>query len=478
MKNNNKAMLDRPMWEQLTFHPALPQNIGGTNMVDDGERYIYQWIQTSGYTAQFWRYDTFTDSYQQLSTPPVIIGGLSNLTFTKSVGGQLNGQVHGSIYLFIGNSSTCCFYKYDIATATWSANLGTTNVPATFTGDCYLAYPGVSRNNFETNYHTGVTRTISLSASASAGATTLSVTATAEQMAMGTALRFGIYKITVSATAVKGATSLTVTGATMDMSAGTILKTSDGYDICLSSASLAGDTTLSIKPLRKEILAGNTIVVEQWAVLTAFATAGATTLTISPLRIGIDSVATPTAGYYGNMYLIGNNAAVMYRYNIGANNWNTTSANSGNPAIPSIIGATGVGCALKWLPGYEPDKLYAIRGGATTQIYVYNLVLNTWSTLTYYPSSETFGIGTMVAARDINGKQSTLFIQKDVTMRIYELVPYKNTLEPVLSQWLYPSGPALVGDKSLILTSPDGIDFYYILLPSTNAFLRCALIDS
>ena len=109
---------------------------------------------------------------------------------------------------------------------------------------------------------------------------------------------------------------------------------------------------------------------------------------------------------------------------------------------------------------------------------MYDLVTNTWATETYYPSTETFTAGTMVAARGFNGKQGSLFIQKDNTMRIYEGVPYRNTLVPQLYQWLYPTSTAVIGDKSCIIQSPDGVDFYYIILHSSNAFVRCALIDS
>jgi len=55
--NNNKLMLDRPMWEQLAFHPTVA-GIAGSSMTDDGKRYIY-WLATSSVTAAtFWRYDT------------------------------------------------------------------------------------------------------------------------------------------------------------------------------------------------------------------------------------------------------------------------------------------------------------------------------------------------------------------------------------------------------------------------------------
>ena len=212
------------------------------------------------------------------------------------------------------------------------------------------------------------------------------------------------------------------------------------------------------------------------AVLTADAAQGVTSLTVSPLRVGIPNASV--APYYGNMYMIGNNATVMYRYNIGANAWYTTSANSANPAIPAITGSIGAGCALKWLPAYEPNKLFIIRGNGTANIYTYDLVNNVFATLTYYPATETFTTGTMVAARDVGGKQASLIIQKDATNRFYEFIPYKNTLEPKITQQQYPSGAAVVGDKTCVMTSPDGVDYLFSILHSSNAFLRCPLIDS
>ena len=84
----------------------------------------------------------------------------------------------------------------------------------------------------------------------------------------------------------------------------------------------------------------------------------------------------------------------------------------------------------------------------------------------------------MVAARDVGGKQASLIIQKDATNRFYEFIPYKNTLEPKLMQQQYPSGAAVVGDKTCVMTSPDGVDYLYTILHSSNAIVRCPLIDS
>ena len=467
-------MLDQPMWEQLAFAPAT--GTAGTNLADDGERFIYTYFQTSATAAQFWKYDTWKNVWQQLATPATQTGTVANMVYTRAVAGQYSGKVYGTVYLFVGNGTICYLYKYDIATNTWSANLGTTNVPAAFGTDCYLMYPSVPRNNYETAFHSGVTRTITTTALAVAGATTLSVSATSEAMAVGTCLRFGAYDITITASAPKGATSLSVSGATEAMKMGTIFQTYDGREFCLSADSSAGASTLPVFPIIRDILASSKVKVEKLAVLTALAASGATSLTVSALRVGIPSAST--AGYYGNLYLIGHNATVMYRYNIGANAWATTSANSGNPALAALPASAGAGCALKWLPAYAPDKMWCLRGGGTASVYIYDLVTNTWTTETYYPSTETFTTGTMVASRDVGGKQATLLIQKDATMRIYEGIPYRNTIQPALFQNLYPTGAAVTGDKSCIITSPDGVDIYYMLLHSTTAFMRCALLDS
>ena len=471
--NINKMMLDRPVWEQLSFAPVV--GINGTNIVDDGERYIYTYFQISTASAQFWRYDTWGDTWQQLASPVTTTGTISNMAYSKSHGKVFSGKVYGTVWMVVGNGTAAYFYKYDIATNAW-ATMSITGVPATFGTDCYLVYPDISGNNYLTSYHSGVTRTITTSAIAAVGATSITVAALPEALSIDTILRFGTFDITVTSMALKGSTTLSVSGVTQALAVGSIVKTYDGTEVCLSAAAASGATSLSIHPLGRTIPASTKIKIEQFAVLTAAAAAAATTITVSPLFTGIASGST--AGYYGNMYLIGNAATTMYRYNISTNAWATTSANSGNPALATIPSAVGAGNALKWLPAYSPDYLWCLRGAGTTNIYFYNLVSNTWTTESYYPNTETFSTGTSVASRDIAGRRATLLIQKDGTGRIYEGVPYKNTMEPKMTQWLYPNSTAVVGDKSCVMTSPDGIDFYYTLLHSSAGFVRCAIIDS
>jgi len=471
--NKNLPIVDFYDWEQLAFAPAT--GIAGTNICDDGYRFIYIYFQTSTTAAQFWRYDTWGDTYQQLATPPTQTGTVANMNFVHNVGGQFGGETSGSIYMFVGNGTICYLYKYTIATNTWLA-LSTTGVPATFATDCYLASPSPSRNNWVGGYHTGVLRTVTLSAAIAVGATTASVTALPEAMPIGTRLRFGTFSVTLSSASAYAATSLAVVALPQGLASGTVLKTNQGNDVVLSAAAAAGATSISVYPMMRALASGEVITVYQFIVLTAAAAAAATSITIASALYSVDNASTSL--YYGNMYLIGNSGATWYRYNLGANTWSTTSANAGNPALPVITAATGTGCALKWLPAMIPDKLFCLRGAATSSAYIYDLVANTWSTEVYSNTTETFTTGTSVASRAIGNRQSRMLISKESTGRIYEACPSKNTLEPKMNQTIYPNSTAVVGDKALCMNTIDGLEFYYALLNSSTAFVRCMMLDT
>lgn len=472
--NMNKLMLDMPMWEQLPFAPAT--GVAGTCMVDDDRENIYVYIQTSATASQFWKFDTFANQWQQLATPPTQTGTVANMEYMNVSGGQFNGRTFGAIFLFVGNGTTCYFYRYNIATNTWSANLGTTGIPATFATDCYLLGLAPRKNNFEGGYHSGVTRTITTTGIGALNATTLAVSALPETLPVGAKLRFGVFNITLAAPALKGATSLSVSALPNGIANGTVLSLQTGIDIIVNGDTNAGATTLNVYPIQQGLANGTIIEVHKYVVLTAQANSGATSITVAPLLYTIGS--GDFSYYYGNMYLVGNNATVMYRFNLGSGTWSTTSANSGNPAFPSITGAVGTGCAIKWMTAYDPNKLIIVRGNATNNIYQYDLVANTISTLTIQPATETFTTGTSVASRTIGGKRGKILIQKEATGRIYEFDPIQCNLNPKNTQYAYPMSTVVVGDKSCCLTSPDGIEFYYNLLHSSTAFLRCAMIDS
>lgn len=128
----------------------------------------------------------------------------------------------------------------------------------------------------------------------------------------------------------------------------------------------AGATTIAVAALPEALIAGTrlnfgTNAAPIWATLTAAAALNAVSITVAPLVAQVPNAST--AQYYGNLYLIGNAGTQMYRFNLGGAAWSTTSANSGNPAIPVIPGAVGAGNGLRWLPGLAgyTDKLVVVR---------------------------------------------------------------------------------------------------------------------
>lgn len=469
--NNNKYMLDRPMWEQLSFAPVI--GVAGSCNCDDNRRFIYQYIQTSTTAAQFWRYDTWSDCWQQLATPATTTGSVGAIRYVESVGGQFGGTTYGSVWLLIGNGTVAYFYKYDIATNSWSA-MSIASVPANIGTDFSIVFPEPQLNNNSIGYHSGITRTITTSGAVATGATSIAVSALPQALASGTRLRFGTFNITLSAAASAGATSLSVAALPYGINAGTLLETPRGGLVTVKTTANAGATSIDVYPIRRALDVTSVFTVERYVVLTSVAAANATSITVSAVNYSLESGAT--AYYYDHMYLVGNNATVMYRYSVSGNAWATTNASG--VAIPAVTGAVGGGCSIKWLPSFAPDKLFIVRGNGTNNIYTYDLVSNTFTTASFHPSTETFTTASTHTVRSIGNKGYSIISSKDATMRIYEYDPSLSRLHPKMNQWLYPTGAAVQGDRATCLRSPDEVEFYYLLLPSSTALVRCALIDS
>lgn len=400
--NNNLKMIDLPVWEQLTNAPA--NSAAGVTLADDNERFIYTLFSATS----FWRYDTRANCWQQLANPTGgTVGTGTTLRFSKQVGGQFNGEVHGSIYAVITSGvGAAVFNRYDIATNAWTL-LSVTSLPATFGTDGKLCYPEPFYNGYVGGYHTNVVQTITASAQALANATSISVSALPIALPAGCILNFGTFAAPI------------------------------------------------------------------FAVLTSSAAAAATSILVSPLVTTVP--ASATALYYNEMYLLGNNAVTVYRYSVNTNTWATTSANAGNPALAGVTAAPGAGMTVKWLPATDLSSLWCVRGANTSTIYKYNLNTNTWSTVTFHPATETFNTGTSFGVRtNASGQQQNFIIHKDVTNRVYEFIPSTLRLNPICNQFLLSQGAALVGDKSCVMRSPDGIEFYYLLLSTSSSFLRTA----
>lgn len=181
------------------------------------------------------------------------------------------------------------------------------------------------------------------------------------------------------------------------------------------------------------------------------------------------------------LYLMGNNAVTLYRYSISANTWSTLTPVAARAAAP------GAGMSGQWVhsvPVSESDwnnesailngrYIYSFQGAATGNLHRYDIAGNTWATITYSPSTETFTTGTKYALQ--NG---ILYIQKDVTGRWFAFDFARSELFP-WGTMLYPQGAAVVGDTSFDVIYQDGttdIFYVYILLNSSNILLRQMVI--
>lgn len=397
--NNNKKMIDRPMWEQLAYAPAA--SAIGTCQANDGSRFIYTLFSATS----FWRYDTWADSWQQLANPPSgTCGAGTTIRYTGCMGGQsAAGEVNGGIFAVIANATAPAFAWYNITTNVWGA-LSAVNLPATFGTEGSLTYPDPATNGWAT---AAIFTTVTANAAAAISATSITTLALPAALPIGAVLNFG------------------------------------------------------------------TAAVPKYAVLTAAAAAAAVTITVAPLTVAI---ASGNASYwYDHMYLVGNAGTQMYRYQLSTNVWSTT--NPAAAALPAIPAAVGAGCALKWANGTDANTITLMRGAATAGFYDYSFSANTWSAArAVKPETETFTAGTCASMRtDANGKTTTMIIHKEATNRIYELDLVKNTIKPIAYQYLIPQGAVLVGDKGTIIKSPDGIEFYYMLLHTSQYFVRTAL---
>jgi hypothetical protein len=85
--NNNKAQVDVPVFEWMRFLPAATPALSAMSAVEiPGERYFYV---ISG--ATFWRYDTVTDTFTQLASPPT--AALTAVAMKFSPYGRYVGRV-------------------------------------------------------------------------------------------------------------------------------------------------------------------------------------------------------------------------------------------------------------------------------------------------------------------------------------------------------------------------------------------------
>jgi hypothetical protein len=206
----------------------------------------------------------------------------------------------------------------------------------------------------------------------------------------------------------------------------------------------------------------------------------ADTLTVATWTTNPD--ATSTYAIEGNdnfLYYIGNNAVTMYRYDITANTWSTLSPGVARGAAPTT------GMSGHWVhSATETDwtsesaiqngrYIYSFRGAAGALLDRYDIAANSWSAVTYSPSTETFTTGTKYV---LHG--GFLYIQKEATGRWFAFDIARSEMFP-WSTMLYPQGAAVLGDTAFDVAYKDGateIYYVYMLLNTSNVLLRQMVI--
>jgi len=215
-----------------------------------------------------------------------------------------------------------------------------------------------------------------------------------------------------------------------------------------------------------------------------------TVLTVSAAWV-TNPDATSVYAIEGNidfMYLLGNNAVTMYRYQVSTNTWSTLSPTAAR------AGAMAAGGSANWVDnvtGWDNETLvnhnstgtiycqngryiYSFRGGATSTLDIYDIAANTWiSGFTYGNQQETFTTGSHSCDAD-----GFIYLQKEETGRSFRFDVGMNLMTS-LSTNVTPSGAVLAGNRLFTLPFVDGgtkITFLYSMIHTSTILNRCLLV--
>ena len=115
--NTLTRQVDLPTWEWTRFAPAVSTAISSTCAADNGNflqeehgRYIYYLISST----QFFRYDTWTDMYQQLSSPPITPITFTSMKYVSTGGIEEKVISAGSNTLTVPAVSQQALLGYDV----------------------------------------------------------------------------------------------------------------------------------------------------------------------------------------------------------------------------------------------------------------------------------------------------------------------------------------------------------------------------
>ena len=115
--NTLARQVDLPTWEWTRFAPAASTAVSSTCAADNGNflpeqhgRYVYYLISAT----QFFRYDTWTDVYQQLSSPAFAPATFSSMKYSAALGIEGNVITASANTITIPSATQQAYVGYDV----------------------------------------------------------------------------------------------------------------------------------------------------------------------------------------------------------------------------------------------------------------------------------------------------------------------------------------------------------------------------
>jgi hypothetical protein len=310
-----------------------------------------------------------------------------------------------------------------------------------------------------------------------------------------TAVGFSVYDIATNTWTARSVTNLPTAWGT----SGRLVSTLGSVAQFATGTSTGSNTTTTLNNTGKAWLTN------QWANYQVRITAGtgigqirmiasntSTALTVSAAWT-VTPDATSVYAIEGNddyMYLLGNNAVTMYRFQVSTNTWTVLA-----PTAARAVAAAG-GCSGSWIESVptwtlnsndSPNVLggstvykqngryiFSFRGGGSGGLDIYDIAANTWiSSFAYGNSQETFTTGSSFV--DYDGE---IYIQKENTGRILRFDIDSWSMQ-TFSAHAYPQGTTIEGEKMFTIPYVDGptkIVYLYTQLHTQPFLLRTVII--
>lgn len=475
--SNLRKGTDLPTWDWLAFFPP-GSTYHGTDHAYDGTRYIYWVIQYgstgAASTTTLYRYDTWTEGWQYLATTTSGYTGISMaLDITRNCLFLTSGNALTEWRAFNLNNTaisisgvTCNPWTFTTLTPVLPAAAGLgAGITIPFDAAIDPAISGTASGGSTTTItnaayvfsqgHVGMAIRLT-SGPASGQRRTIStissdgVTATVAS-AFGSAVTAGTtFIIELPQGTASAGSATTLTDATQAWTTNFYTN----HDILITSGTGAGQ--------RRRIASNTATVITLAAAVTGNARTGS--WTTAPDATSVYKIEPSTDFIYYNS---GTNGTGFYKLDLNtgstATTWTTLTA---TPA-----GINGGGNIQHGMTN-NPFVLFLLRGTNTSNIYQYNIGLNTWTTLpTTFIVSETFDTGASMVVME---NENRLLILKNSATRLYAYRLSDGGLEPA-GTIPYAAPAGYDGKRMVYITTADGVKWVYIMRAGGQEYYRYAI---